>query len=136
VKGSQKSRSTADRVAVQLTTWPGLKAGRPYCGAGHGFSFHGEQILHLHTGDEADLRLTRPFVQRLDTVLAESGQVVIRPGDDWVTVHLESDTAGSLLISLTSLAIHAQTERPTVQPCSWAARSRASVRGLLRPRWA
>ncbi len=132
MKGSRKSRSTADRVAAQLTTWPGLQAGRPSCGAGHGFGVHGDQILHLHTGDEADLRLTGPFVQRLSAVLAESGQVVIRPGDDWVTVRLDSDTTGSLLISLMSLAIRSQAERPAGQPCTWA---RTGSRGRPRGLW-
>jgi hypothetical protein len=132
VTGSPKSRSAADRVAAQLTTWPGLAAGRPSCGVGSGFSFRGDQILHLHTGDEADLRLNRSFVRRLDTVLTESGQVVIRPGDDWVTVLLDSDTAGSLLISLTSLAIRAQAEPRDNLPCS---RERSRPRGRLRSLW-
>ncbi|WP_252801954.1 luciferase domain-containing protein [Actinoallomurus spadix] len=94
-------------MAAQLATWPGLATDRPSCGVGRGFAFRGTQILHLHTGDEADLRLTRSFIDRLDQVLAESGQIVVRPGDDWVTVRLDTDTAGSLLISLTSLAIQA-----------------------------
>jgi Family of unknown function (DUF5519) len=131
VTGSPKSRSAGERVAAQLTTWPGLEAGRPSCGAGRSFSFHGGQILHLHTGEEADLRLTRPFVERLDKVLVESGQVVVRPDDDWVTVLLETDTAGGLLISLTSLAIRAMEEPKDVQPCTW---ERTRPRGRLRVR--
>lgn len=120
VTGPPKSRSTAERVAAQLTAWPGLDTGRPSCGVGRGFAFHGTQVLHLHTGDEADLRLTRPFIDRLDQVLAESGQIVIRPGDDWVTVRLDTDTAGSLLITLTSLAIQAVEERAApARPCTW-----------------
>ena len=133
MKGSQKSRSAAERVAAQLTTWPGLQAGRSSCGAGRSFSFRGGQILHLHTGDEADLRLTRDFVDRLDRVLTESGQVVIRPDDDWVTVRLDSDTAGALLISLMSLAIRAMEEPKRTQPCTW---ERNRPRGRLRPRQA
>ena len=133
VTGSRKSRSAAERVAAQLTTWPGLEAGRPSCGAGRGFSFHGDQILHLHTGDEADLRLSRAFVERLDKVLAESGQVVTRSGDEWVTVRLDTDTAGALLISLLSLAIRAIGETRNLQPCTW---ERTRPRARLRARWA
>ncbi|HZE30927.1 MAG TPA: luciferase family protein [Actinoallomurus sp.] len=129
--GSPKRRSAGERVAAQLTTWPGLEASRPSCGAGRSFSFHGGQILHLHTGAEADLRLTRACVERLDKVLVESGQVVIRPDDDWVTVLLDTDTAGALLISLTSLAIQAMEEPKDVQPCTW---ERTRPRGRLRVR--
>jgi hypothetical protein len=120
VTGSRKSRSAAERVAAQLTMWPDLEAGRPSCGAGRGFSFFGDQILHLHTGGEADLRLSLRFVERLDRVLTESGQVVTRPDDAWVTVRLDTDTAGQMLISLTSLAIRASDEARNLQPCTWA----------------
>ena len=119
-------------MAAQLTTWPDLRAGRPSCGAGRSFSFRGDQILHLHTGGEADLRLSREFVERLDRVLAESGQVVTRPDDEWVTVHLDTDTAGALLISLMSLAIRAIDDTKRLQPCTWE-RTRPRVR--LRGRW-
>jgi hypothetical protein len=132
VTGSPKSRSAAERVAAQLTAWPDLQAGRPSCGAGRSFSFRGGQILHLHTGGEADLRLSRPFTERLDKVLTESGQVVVRPGDDWVTVRLDTDTAGALLISLMSLAIQAMDEPRNAQPCTWA-RTRPKPR--LRVPW-
>jgi hypothetical protein len=127
VTGSPKSRSAAERVAAQLTAWPGLEAGRPSCGTGRSYSFRGGQILHLHTGGEADLRLSRGVVERFDKVLAESGQVVVRPDDDWVTVLLETDTAGALLISLLSLAIRAMEEPRTGQPCTWE-----RTRGRLR----
>ena len=120
-------------MAAQLTTWPGLEASRPSCGAGRGFSFRGDQILHLHTGGEADLRLSREFVERLDKVLAESGQVVTRPDDAWVTVRLDTDTAGALLISLTSLAIRAIDDTTHLQPCTW---ERTGRRTRLRARWA
>jgi hypothetical protein len=133
VTGSPKSRSAAERVAAQLTTWPGLEAGRPSCGAGRSFSFQGGQILHLHTGEEADLRLSRVFAQRLDKVLVESGQVVIRPDDDWVTVLLDTDTDGAMLISLMSLAIRAAAEAKVAQPCTW---QRTRPGGRLRARWA
>jgi len=132
VTGSPKSRSAAERVAAQLTAWPGLEAGRPSCGTGRSFSFRGGQILHLHTGGEADLRLSRTFVERFDKVLAESGQVVVRPDDDWVTVRLDTDTAGALLISLLSLAIRATDGPRTGQPCTW---ERTRPRGRLRARW-
>ncbi|MEV5706853.1 luciferase family protein [Actinoallomurus sp. NPDC052274] len=133
VTGPPKSRSTAERVAAQLTTWPGLAAGRPSCGVGRGFAFRGTQILHLHTGDEADLRLTRSFIDRVDQVLAESGQIVVRPGDDWVTVRLDTDTAGSLLISLMSLAIQAVEDRTTpARPCTWERTRRGDRTGPSR----
>jgi hypothetical protein len=110
-----------------------LATGRPSCGVGRGFAYRGTQILHLHTGDEADLRLTRSFIGRLDQVLTESGQIVVRPGDDWVTVRLDTDTAGSLLISLMSLAIQAAQERPSPeQPCTWEGARRGERSGRLR----
>jgi Family of unknown function (DUF5519) len=120
-------------VAAQLTAWPGLATGRPSCGVGRGFAFRGTQILHLHTGHEADLRLTRPFIDRLDQVLTESGQIVIRPGDDWVTVSLTTDTAASLLISLMSLAIQAVEEHAgPARPCTWERSRRSERSGRLR----
>lgn len=118
VTGSQRSRGTAERVAAQLTDWPGLETGRPSCGIGRAFGHRGAQILHLHTAEEADLRLSRSFIGRLDRVLTDGGQVVVRPGDDWVTVRLDTDTAGSLLISLTSLAMQAVDETAPAQPCT------------------
>jgi hypothetical protein len=133
VAGSAKSRSAAERVAAQLAQWPGLKTGRPSCGAGRGFSFRGGEILHLHTGEEADLRLSRDCVERLDTVLMGSGQVVVRPGDDWVTILLDTDTAGAILISLTSLAIRAAEEPAPARPCTW---ERTRPRARLRVPWA
>lgn len=135
-------------MAAQLTQWPGLETGRPSCGIGRAFGHRGAQILHLHTGDEADLRLSRSFIDRLDRVLTDAGQVVVRPGDDWVTVRLDTDTAGSLLISLTSLAMQAVDETVPAKPCTRerpaqerADRSgtgergdgRARTLGLLRP---
>jgi hypothetical protein len=132
VTGSAKTRSAAERVAAQLATWPGLAAGRPSCGSGRSFNFRGGEILHLHTGEEADLRLSRGFVERLDTVLDESGQVVVRPGDDWVTVRLDTDSASALLISLTSLAIRAAEEPSPARPCTW---QRTRPRPRLRTPW-
>ncbi|WP_406567776.1 luciferase domain-containing protein [Actinoallomurus soli] len=133
VTGPPKNRSTAERVAAQLATWPGLATGRPSCGAGRGFAYRGTQILHLHTGDEADLRLTRSFIERLDQVLAESGQIVVRPGDDWVTVRLDTDTAGSLLISLMSLAIQAAGDQASpTRPCTWERTRRSERSGRSR----
>jgi Family of unknown function (DUF5519) len=99
---------------------------------GRGFSFRGEQVLHLHTGGEADLRLSRAVVERFEKVLYESGQVVVRPDDDWVTVHLDTDTAGSMLLSLLSLAIHAMEEPDGGQPCTW---ERTRPRSRLRVPW-
>jgi Family of unknown function (DUF5519) len=132
VTGSPKGRSAAERVAAQLMAWPGLQACRPSCGTGRSFSFRGGQILHLHTDAEADLRLSREFAERLDKVLTESGQVVVRPDDDWVTVLLDTDTAGALLISLMSLAIRAMEEPGDVQPCTW---ERTRPRARLRVPW-
>lgn len=132
VTASPKSRSAAERVAAQLTAWPGLVPGRPACGTGRGFSFRGEEILHLHTGGEADLRLSRAVIERFEKVLDESGQVVVRPGDDWVTVHLDTDTAGSMLLSLLSLAINAVDEPAGGPPCTW---ERTRPRGRLRVPW-
>lgn len=120
--GSQKTRSAAERVAAQLIAWPGLESGRASCGIGTAYQYDGTQILHLHTGEAADLRLTRPFIERLDQVLTESGQVLTRHDDDWVTVPLNTDSDGSLLISLLSLAIRAIGE--PAAPCGRGRRRR------------
>lgn len=117
--GSPKWHTAAERVAAQLTTWPSLSTVRPACGAGRAFGLRDDQILHLHTGDEADLRLTRACVDRIDRVLTESGQVSTRPGDDWVTVRLDTDTGAALLLSLMSLAIRASDGPVCAQPCTW-----------------
>ena len=80
---------------------------RADCGTGVALAAHGVQVIHLHTGTEAELRLTRPVVDRMGATLAESGQVAILPDGEWVSVRLDTDSDVSLVVSLASVAIKA-----------------------------
>ncbi|WP_067468800.1 luciferase domain-containing protein [Actinomadura macra] len=81
--------------------------------------------MHLHTGDEAELCLTRPVVERLGGALTDSGRVLIRPGGDWICVRLDTDSDMAMVVSLASVAIKAHTRPPTgggrrLTPCGAA----------------
>jgi hypothetical protein len=67
----------------------------------------GVQIMHLHGGGVAELRLTRPVIDRLGTALADSGRVAIQAGGEWILVGLDTDSDLSLVASLASVAIKA-----------------------------
>jgi hypothetical protein len=67
----------------------------------------GVQVIHLHTGAEAELRLTRPVVDRMGAALADSGRVTIQPGGEWISVSLDTDSDMALVVSLASVAIKA-----------------------------
>lgn len=102
--------TNAGRLAARIEAWPGVSAVRADCGVGIALAAGGGQIMHLHTGDEAELRLTRPVVERLGAALAESGRVAIRPGGDWIAVRLDTDSDLSLVMSLASVAIKANSD--------------------------
>lgn len=112
----------ADRVVGELSGWPALRLCRADCGFGQAFASGGDQIVHLHGPDQAELYLSRPIVQRMGRPLRERASVRTRPGSGWVGIWLGGDADVSLLASLVSVAIKANlSERDTAQsrpgPC-------------------
>ena len=67
------------------------------------------QIVHLHRPDEAELYLTWPVISRLGVALAELRRVRFAPADDWVRARLETDSHVTMLMSLVSVAIQANS---------------------------
>lgn len=108
--------SNADRVVAKLTSWPAVSVVRADCGHGVGVRVDQRQVLHLHNGDEAELRLTRPVIERLGDTLLDSGRVAVQPGGDWVRIPLTTESDVALVVSLTSVAIKAAAAEP-VSPC-------------------
>ncbi|REE94711.1 luciferase family protein [Thermomonospora umbrina] len=143
--------SYADRVMARLESWPSIRRGRAECGDGIGLGAGACQVVHLHSGDQAELLLTGPVIERLREVLVDSGRVTVPPGGDWVRVGLHTDSDVALVVTLASLAIRAALDSEcfgTGQcgPCgvartdghrsaSWAGlRRRAAATGGHRPR--
>jgi hypothetical protein len=56
--GSLANNSFADRAVELLRGWPALRICRADCGPGRGVALSTRQIVHLHSGDEAVVRLT------------------------------------------------------------------------------
>jgi hypothetical protein len=110
-------QSMASRVLKQLEAWPGCHAGHAECGSGAGITVGARQILHLHTGDEAELWLTVSFIERMRPALETSPQVALEPHRDWIGIRLETEDDADLLVSLFSLAIKAHAG-PDVQPAT------------------
>ena len=114
------------RVTARLADWPAVRRARADCGAGTGFSAatrHGpvRQIVHLHGPAEAELCLTWPVIDRLEDTLGREASVDFRRGDDWVRVHLDTESEIALTLALTSLALQATAEsdvRVGLPPCS------------------
>ncbi|GAA2444831.1 hypothetical protein GCM10010191_71890 [Actinomadura vinacea] len=115
--------SHSGRIADRLSAWPGVSKVRADCGVGYALAAKGVQVMHLHTGDEAELRLTRPVVERLGAALADSGRVTIQPGGEWISVRLETGSDIALVVSLASVAIKVGVAAAGV-PRSAAARHR------------
>ncbi|MCW2901441.1 MAG: hypothetical protein JWO67_3706 [Streptosporangiaceae bacterium] len=112
--------SFADRVADQLRGWPALSVCPVDSGTSSGFALDTHQIVHLHSANEAELYLTWPVIQRMHKVLRGSGQVMLVPGEEWVRVHLDSDSDVRVLMSLVSVAIQANVQperRRRPSPC-------------------
>ncbi|MGH3243633.1 MAG: three-helix bundle dimerization domain-containing protein [Spirillospora sp.] len=114
--------SPADSVVELLNDWPALRLCRADCGFGRAFACGGDQIVHLHGRDQAELYLTWPFIQRMRKSLRECASIRIRPGDGWVGVWLGGDDDVALLVSLVSVAIKANlaalnTSPQRVGPC-------------------
>ncbi|TDD96098.1 luciferase family protein [Actinomadura rubrisoli] len=123
--GGSGSHSNAGRIVARLRTWPGVSVVRADCGVGVALCAGGRQIMHLHGGDEAELCLTRPVVDRLGGALADSGRALVRPGGDWVAVRLDTDSDLAMVMSLASVAIKAALNRPVgagarIAPCAAA----------------
>jgi hypothetical protein len=97
------------RLTAQLDAWPAMSIGLAECGVGTGFAERhgGAQIVHLHGGDEVELRLTWPIILRMGDALRESGRVTITPGGDWVRVRLDTESDVELAMSLASVAVKA-----------------------------
>ncbi|MEW2355622.1 luciferase family protein [Spirillospora sp. NPDC029432] len=113
------------RIADRLARWPGVSRERAECGTGTALAAGGVQIVHLHGGAVAELRLTRPVIGRLGEVLADSGRVAFIPGGEWVAVRLDTDSDLAMVASLASVAIKAGSAPGAVPrpgaPCSAAA---------------
>jgi hypothetical protein len=106
------TRTFSDRVITQAITWPAVSVCRADCGMGVGLRVDTRQIVHLHAGGEAQVRLTRPVISRMEEALLHSGRVRVEPSQDWVCVRLDSDADVALLLSLVSVAIKATAGAP------------------------
>lgn len=118
----------ADRALEALSQWPALRVCRADCGAGIALATsHDVQVVHLLRPDEAELYLTWPATLRLSVALAGYGQVRFGAGDDWVRVRLQTNCEVSVLMSLVSVAIQANTRAAQQDPrrhtpcpqCEW-----------------
>jgi hypothetical protein len=77
---------------------------------------HDVQVVHLLRPDEAEVHLTWPVTLRLSVALAGCGQVRFRAGDDWGRIRLQTDCDVSVLMSLVSVAIQANTRAAQLDP--------------------
>lgn len=107
IRGS--GASLAARALEQLGAWPALNVCRAPAVGGDGLAVDSRQIVHLHRTDEAEVYLTQSAVARLRKALVASGRVEFQAGSGWVKVRLECDSDVSLLASLVSVAIKANT---------------------------
>ncbi|AJE39424.1 luciferase domain-containing protein [Streptomyces nodosus] len=102
----------AQRALERLDAWPDLTAGPASCGTGRALRSPHSEIVHFHSGHEADLHLTSRAIQRISRDLAVSTAIRMVPGSRWVTVHLDCDADVDLLLSLVSVALQAHQMRP------------------------
>lgn len=96
-----------DRVFEELRGWPALAVRRAECGEGPALAAGDRQLLHLHSGDQAALRLTWPVIQRMGAALLACDSVTLAHHEDWLRVRLDSASDGKMLVSLVSVAIQA-----------------------------
>lgn len=97
----------AARVLAMLRSWPALVMHDHRDGAA--FAVEDTEILRLAGEDRFLVRLTVPVIGRLGSFLEDSGKV--KPCEDraWVCVRVEAEPDLHLLLSLTSVAIKANT---------------------------
>ncbi|MEV6671035.1 luciferase family protein [Streptomyces sp. NPDC051162] len=113
--------TAAHRAMAQLETWPDLARSRPSCRVGDALRTAESEVVHFHSGREADLHLTRAVLADLLPVLRQSSAIRACPGAAWVTVLLECDADVELLITLVSVALKALVDtwpHPAAQPCN------------------
>ncbi|MFE9095826.1 luciferase family protein [Streptomyces sp. NPDC007264] len=103
----------AQRALERLEGWPDLTAAPASCGTGHALRSALNEIVHLHSGHEADVHLTSRAIRRFSGNLAESTAIRVVPGSRWVTVRLDCDTDVDLLMSLVSMALQAHQAWPS-----------------------
>ena len=104
--------SYAGRVIALLSAWPGVRSAPADCGVGVGVRTPAGQILHFHDESYANLRLTRPVIDRMHPALERSGRIFMVPDDDWIGMRLETPSDIALLITLVSVAIKANMGVP------------------------
>ena len=69
----------AQRALEQLNAWPDLTAGPASCGTGRALRSPCSEIVHFHSGSEADVHLTSPAIQRFSgTETAKLGFVSVK----------------------------------------------------------
>lgn len=98
----------AERAVEHLRTWPALELRQGRDGITVHILGSATHLARLRYGDEAELRLTWPVIQRLSDALADDGRVRADTGSDWARIRLLSDSDVRLLLTLMSLAIRAQ----------------------------
>ncbi len=91
------------------------------------------QILHFHDEAYADLRLTRPVIDRMHEVLAHSRRIFMEPGDDWIGIRLETPSDVALLVTLVSVAIKANLGAPPPGATAGVPSCGAVARGSRAP---
>ena len=106
----------AQRALEQLNAWPDLTAGPASCGTGRALRSPCSEIVHFHSGSEADVHLTSPAIQRFSGDLSESTAIRVMPESPWVTVRLDCDADVDLLMSLVSVALQAHQTPPPGSP--------------------
>lgn len=93
-------------------TWPGLSAGRAYCGTDLCLSTGTRDIVHFHGEHEADVHLSSSMIAKLRPVLKNSTALRLRPGSGWVSVRLETGADIDLLATLVSAALQGAARLP------------------------
>ncbi|MFF4794806.1 luciferase family protein [Streptomyces sp. NPDC001276] len=112
--------NAARHAMEQLQTWPGLTLGPASCGTGHALRYAECEIVHFHSGRDADLHLTGRVIRTLGDQLGRSTAIRLLPQSQWVTVHLDHDRDADTLLGLVSLALraHASCTDASAPPCN------------------
>ncbi|MFD1934374.1 MULTISPECIES: luciferase family protein [Nonomuraea] len=127
--------SRARRALALLEEWPAVRTTQASCRRGVGVAVGAREVLHLHSDRDAELCLTRPTIDRMRAALADTGQVVFGPSEDWIGVRLESEADIDLLLALLSVAIKTCDPGQAVTRCSAPADHAGRSRGICnKPR--